>query len=82
MDRLLKAIEQFSETIYESTEILLGNPIDLIELDMSKIPCNCYLISDNHIEKGTLFKVEDGTLKRSLYEFIEECPDRVFRGRL
>ena len=80
MDELLKAIEQFSEHIYEATSIFMGNPFDLIEIDMSEIPNNCYFISDNHIDKGTILQVKDGELKRSLYKFIEECPDRVFRG--
>lgn len=33
------------------------------------------------MERGVIFKVEDSTLKRSLYEFIEEFPDRMFRGK-
>ena len=81
INKFLEAIEQFYETIYQSTEILLANPFDLIEMDMYESPCNCYFISDTHIEKGTMWKVEDDTLKRSLYEFIEEFPDRVFRGK-
>lgn len=81
INKFLEAIEKFREAIYQSTEILLANPFDLIEMDMSEIPCNCYFISDSHIEKGTMFKVEDSDLKRSLYEFIEEFPDRVFRGK-
>lgn len=81
IDKFLEAIEQFCETIYQSTEILLANPFDLIKLDMNEMPCNCYFISDTHIEKGTMYKVEDSDLKRSLYEFIEEFPDRVFRGK-
>ena len=81
MEKLLESIKQFSETLYETTEIFMGNPFDLIEIDMSKIPCNCFFISSHHINKGEMFKVNDGELKRSLYEFIEEFPDRVFRGK-
>ena len=81
MNKLLEAIQQFSETVYQSTEILLANPLDLMELDLAEIPCNCYFISDQHVENGTMYKVEDGDLKRNLYEFIEEFPDRVFRGK-
>lgn len=80
MEKLLEAIKQFSETLYEATEIFMGNPFDLIEIDMSKIPRNCFFISSHHINKGEMFKVNDGELKRSLYKFIEEFPDRVFRG--
>lgn len=81
MRKFLEAVEQFSETVYQSTEILLANPLDLIELDLSSIPCNCYFISDNHVEKDTMLKIEDSPLKRDLYKFIEDFPDRVFRGK-
>jgi hypothetical protein len=81
VEKLLEAIKQFSETLYEITNIFLGNPSDLIEIDMSKIPSNCFFISDQHINKGEMLKIENGELKRSLYEFIEEHPDRVFRGK-
>ena len=80
VEKLLKAVEQFSEHIYEATNIFMENPFDLIEIDMSEIPDNCYFISNNHIDKGTVLQIKDGELKRSLYEFIEKCPDRVFRG--
>ena len=79
--KLLEAIKQLSETLYEATEIFMGNPFDLIEIDMSKIPSNCFFISSQYMEKGKIYKVEDGELKRSLYEFIEKYPDRVFRGK-
>ena len=81
MNKFLKAIEQFAEAVYQSTEILLANPFDLMKIDLSEIPGNCYFISDHHVEKGTMYKVEDDDLKRSLYEFIEEFPDRVLRGK-
>lgn len=80
MKKLLEAIKQSLEILYETTEIFMGNPFDLIEIDMSKIPRNCFFVSSHHINKGEMFKVNDGELKRSLYEFIEEFPDRVFRG--
>ena len=81
LDKLLEAVKQFSETLYEATEIFMGNPFDLIEIDMSKIPNNCFFISDISIDKGTIFQIRDGELKRTLYGFIEDNPDRVFRGK-
>lgn len=73
--------EQIEEMLYIMTNICLGNPFDLIEMDMTEISSDCYFISDAHIEKGTIFKVNDSELKRNLYEFIKEYPDRVFRGQ-
>ena len=81
VDKFLEATRQFSEHIYEMTEIFMANPMDLIGIDMSEIPFNCCFISDCSIEKGTMYKVEDGELKRMLYGFIEEFPERVFRGK-
>ena len=82
IEKLLEAVRQFSETIYETTTIFVGNPFDLIEIDMKKIPSNCFFISDHCVEQGKMLKVNNDELKRALYGFIEEHPDRVFRGRL
>lgn len=57
IEDLLKSVNKISEHIYENTEIFLGNPFDLIEIDMSEIPYNCVFISDVHMEKGTMCKV-------------------------
>lgn len=79
-EKLLEAVNQFREHIYDATEIFMGNPFDLIEIDMSEIPRNCYFISDNCVEKNKMYHVTDGELKRMLYDFIEKYPDRVFKG--
>lgn len=81
IDKFFEAVEQFKERIYETTTIFIGNPLDLIEMDMSEIPSNCYFISNSNMDRGEMYKVEGGDLKRSLYEFIEEFPDRVFQGK-
>ena len=81
LDKLLEAVEQFSECIYKATNIFLGNPFDLIKMDMNEISPNCYFISDHNLDLGKMYKVEEGELKRDLYKFIEEHPDRVFRGK-
>ena len=81
INTFLKAVDQFCEHIYDETEIFIGNPFDLIDIDMYEIPSNCYFISDNHIDMGTMFKIEDDDLKRMYYNFIENFPDRVFRGK-
>ena len=80
-EKLLEAVKQFSEQIYIATEIFMGNPWDLIEIDMSEIPRNCYFISEQYVEKGKMYHVTDGELKRMLYDFIEKYPDRIFRGK-
>ena len=81
INKLLEAVEQFCDTIYRATEIFIANPFDLIEIDMSKIPSNCYFISNHNINRGTFLKANNDEFKRTLYEFIEANPDRVFRGK-
>ena len=80
-EKFLEVVKQFSEHIYNATEIFMGNPFDLIEIDMSEIPSNCYFISENSVERNKMYHVTDGALKRMLYDFIEKYPDRVFRGK-
>ena len=80
-EKLLEAVKQFSEHIYEATQIFMGNPFDLIKIDMSDIPRNCFFISNHYIKEGEMFKIEDDELKIALYNFIEKYPDRVFRGK-
>ena len=81
LDKLLEAVNQLNEDMYKITKIFLGHPLDLIKLDMSEIPCNCYFVCHYGIDIGKLYKVEDGEMKRELYEFIQKHPDRAFRGR-
>ena len=81
LDKLLETIKQFDEHLYEATEIFYAHPFDVIGMDMSEIPCNCYFICHYGIDKGKLYKVKDGELKRELYEFIQKHPDRAFRGK-
>ena len=81
VEKILEAIKQFSKHIYKATEIFMGNPFDLIEINMSEIPSNYYFISDNCVEKNKMYHVTDDEMKRMLYDFIEKYPDRVFKGK-
>ena len=81
LDKILKVIEESDKLMYEATEIFLANPIDLLKINMSVIPRNAVFISNFNMNKGTMAHVKDGELKRDLYKFIKEHPDRVFRGQ-
>lgn len=81
LDKLLKVVEEFDKHMYEVTEIFLANPVDLLKINMSVIPRNAVFISSFNMNEGTMAHVKDGELKRDLYKFIEEHPDRVFRGQ-
>ena len=81
LDKLSEAAKQFCEHIYEATEIFFVHPLVAIGMDMSEIPCNCVFISNFNMDEGMIAHVKDGELKKDLYKFIEEHPDRVFRGQ-
>lgn len=81
LDTILKVVEEFDKHIYEATQIFLANPVDLLKINMSVIPRNCVFISNHNMNEGTMAHIKDGELKRDLYKFIEEHPDRVFRGQ-
>ena len=37
-------------------------------------------ISNNSVERNKMYHVTDDLIKRELYNFIENYPDRVFKG--
>lgn len=76
-DNFIKAVEQFD---LHTTNILLGHPLDLLEMDMKQFPSNCYFISEHLAKRGELLMIKDGELKELLYNFVKDNPDRVFRG--
>ena len=80
INQLVGVVKLSSELTYIATNIFIIHPLDLMEIDMSEIPCNCYFVSTPHINKGEMLQV-DGDLKKELYKFIEEHPDKVFRGK-
>ena len=81
LDNILKVVEEFDKHIYEATQIFLANPVDLLKINMSVIPRNAVFIGSCYMNEGTMVHVKDGGIKKDLYKFIEEHPDRVFRGK-
>lgn len=78
---LKQAIEEFSEFLYKTSVILIVNPEDVKLLNLNELPDYCYLVSVPHIEKGTTLLIKDSPLKKQLYDFCCEYPERIFRGR-
>lgn len=66
---------------YGSTQIILGHPSDLFKMDMNEIPECCYFIGNHYLKQGELLLVKDNDLKKMLYVFAKDNPDRVFRGK-
>lgn len=85
---LQKAIDTFSKHLYDATQIFIGHPDTLMVIDYKKIPNNYWFLADHNVEKGQLVLIKDTSgdpttfdLKKSLYEFLEEHPERFFRGK-
>ena len=77
MEELLKAVKKFD---LDTVNVFLGNPLDLLKMDMGKLPSNCYFISHPDCKKGELLMIKDNSLKEMLYTFAKNNPDRCFRG--
>lgn len=77
LDELLKAVKQFD---LHTTNILLAHPLDLTGMDMKQFSKDNIFISEIKAERGKILLVKDEELKKELYEFAYNNPDRVFRG--
>ena len=79
-----KAIENFKKLVDDFdcrvSQIFLANPETLLGMDMKQFPSNCYFISQPFVKKDEFLMVKDKNLKKELYEFARDNPDRVFQG--
>ena len=80
MDKFKLIIDEFSEKMFQSTHIYMGHPTTLLQIDMTKIPNNRWFISHQYVEEGCVLLIKDEDMKRDLYKFCEEHPDRIFKG--
>ena len=81
LEILKKAIKDFEEIFYQTSQIIFINYEDFLLIDLEEIPSNVFFICNPYLEKGKAFVIKDGTLKRDMHRFCCEHPDMVFRGR-
>lgn len=62
------------------TEIIVMNPWDIIELDMSQYHENVWFFSSPDMGRGMAMKAENGELKQELYDFLVQHPDKCWKG--
>lgn len=84
MDKLfenfMEAVYEFDKHMYEYTTIVVANPFSILELNMSDYPNSVWFISNiERLEGEYLVLKDDSELKRMLYGFCEESPDRFFK---
>ena len=80
LDDLQKSIENLSKTMYNATKIFLANPNTILKLNLNEIPNSVWFISNINVKEEELSLVINEDLKKELYRFCEENPDRFFRG--
>lgn len=76
----INILNNFYKILSKCSDIFMGNPMDLLELDMNEFYVGTYFISSPHLEKGTMLKIVDEYLKYDLIKFCIENEDRVFKG--
>ena len=69
-----------SEIMIPLVEIFFAHPEDLIEIDMSELPSYAWFLSDVHIRRGEMYKIQDKELKKSAIQLCIQHPDRCFKG--
>jgi hypothetical protein len=80
---LLKRLnKEFKEFICDTTHIFLANNLDLIELDMSKIPKNVIFISDSNMKRGEVLEIIDKELKYEIYGWVINNNGIYFYGTM
>ena len=80
-DKILNDFVNLVENIdLKYTKIFFVHPLDLISMNMSEMPDNTIYISDDNVERGNMYLVQDEELRKQLYIFAKQFPDRVSRG--
>ncbi|MBQ3513449.1 MAG: hypothetical protein IJA32_06580 [Lachnospiraceae bacterium] len=81
---IIKAIEKLEENLYQTTQIVFINSEDFLigeSVDLNDFPNNIFFICDPNVQKGTVIVLKDGPLKKEMYNFCREHPDRIIRGK-
>ena len=80
-DKVLNDFVNLVEDIdLKYTKIFFVHPLDLISMNMSEMPDDTIYISDVNVERGNMYLVQDEELRKQLYIFAKQFPDRVSRG--
>lgn len=80
-DKVLNDFVNLVEDIdLKYTKIFFVHPLDLINMNMSEMPDNTIYISDINVERNNIYLVQDEELRKQLYTFAKQFPDRVSRG--
>lgn len=80
-DKVLNDFVNLVEDIdLKYTKIFFVHPLDLISMNTSEMPDDTIYISDSNVERNNIYLVQDEELRKQLYAFAKQFPDRVSRG--
>lgn len=80
-DKVLNDFVNLVEDIdLKYTKIFFVHPLDLISMNMSEMPDDTIYISESNVERGNVYLIQDEELRKQLYTFAKQFPDRVSRG--
>lgn len=80
MEKFKKAVDKFSEDMYQSTHIFICHPNTLLTINLNDFNSNIWFISHQYVDEGCVIEIKDDDMKRDLYKFCEEHQDRIFKG--
>ena len=85
-DEARDAINAIKKFIYDTAVIVLMNPNDLEEMSKCDFPAykfaHAHFVAKRAIERGKIIILrEDSGLKRAMYEFIKEYPEKEWRWK-
>ena len=73
--------QMVEKAIYDSTVIIVMNPLNIAELDASDFTSDVWIVPCHMCERDkSLMLKEDSELKRELYDFFSKNQDRVWKG--
>ena len=80
-DKARDVISAIKKFVYDTAVIVLMNPNDLEEMSKSDFPdykfAHAHFVAERAIERGEIIMLhEDSDVKRTVYDFIKEHPDR------
>ena len=80
-DKVLNDFVKLVEDIdLKYTKIFFVHPLDLINMNMGDIADDTIYISNIDVKRGNIYLVQDEELRKQLYTFAKQFPDRVSRG--
>lgn len=78
---LKKSVERMKELAYQAAIIIYIHPDTLKQFNLSEFEDNVYFIEEPLLNQGDAMTINDESLKREVYNWCVNNPDKVVRGK-